>query len=62
MLRLLVARTGSLAAVNPARPGLLRMCAHMPGPAGDPGITGLRVLLAADLLFRTAELENLQAA
>ena len=40
MLRLLVARTGSLAAVNPARRGLLRMCAHMPGPAGDPGSPG----------------------
>jgi hypothetical protein len=32
----------------------------VPGPAGGEEITRLRVLLAADLLFRSAELENLQ--
>ena len=58
MLRLLDARTGSYAEVRPARPGLLRLCAHVPGTSG---ITGLRVLLVADLLARVAELGNLQA-
>lgn len=60
MLRLLDARTGSYAEVRPARPGLLRVCAH--GPRDDAGfdITALRVLLVADLLARTAELRGLQ--
>lgn len=60
MLRLLDARTGSYTEVRPARRGLLRVCAQVPGSAGQLEITGLRVLLAADLLFRTAELGNLQ--
>jgi len=60
MLRLLDARTGSYAEVRPARRGLLRVSAQVPGSAGQLEITGLRVLLAADLLFRVAELGNLQ--
>ncbi len=60
MLRLLDARTGSHAEVRPTRPGLLRVCAHVPEAAGDQDITGLRVLLLADLLARAAELRNLQ--
>ena len=58
MLRLLDARTGRYAEVRPARPGLLRLCAHVPGASG---ITGLRVLLVADLLARVAEMGKLQA-
>lgn len=58
MLRLPDARTGSYVEVVPARPGLLRVCAQV--PSGAPGITGLRVLLVTDLLFRAAELANLQ--
>lgn len=62
MLRLIDARTDSPADVRPARPGLLRICAHAPGPgAGAGDLTGLRVLLVADLLARAAELGNLQA-
>jgi hypothetical protein len=60
VLRLLDARTGSYAEVRPARPGLLRVCAHVPEAAGGSDVTGLRVLLLADLLTRTAELRNLQ--
>lgn len=60
MLRLLNARTGSYAEVRPARPGLLRVCAYVPPDAGAAEITGLRVLLVADLLARAAELRNLQ--
>lgn len=60
MLRLLDARTGSYAEVRPARPGLLRVRAHVPGAAAGPEITWLRVLLVADLLARAAELRNLQ--
>ncbi|HEY6309382.1 MAG TPA: hypothetical protein VIY52_01035 [Streptosporangiaceae bacterium] len=60
MLRLLDARTGSYAEVRPTRPGLLRVCAHVPGVAEESDITGLRVLLLADLLARAAELRNLQ--
>ena len=60
MLRLIDARTGSYAVVKPARPGLLRVCAHVPEAARESGITGLRVLLAADLLARVAELGSLQ--
>jgi hypothetical protein len=45
--------------VRPARPGLLRVCAHLePRAAAD--LTGLRVLLVADLLLRAAELRRLQ--
>lgn len=60
VLRLLDARTGSYAEVKPARPGLLRVCAHVPEAGRETGITGLRVLLVADLLGRAAELGNLQ--
>lgn len=60
MLRLLDARTGLYTEVRPARPGLLRVCAHVPGTAGETDITWLRVLLVADLLARAAELRDLQ--
>jgi len=60
MLRLLDPRTGSYAEVKPTRSGLLRVCAQLPGPDEPAGITGLRVLLVADLLFRTAEMSKLQ--
>jgi hypothetical protein len=60
MLRLLDARTGSYAEVRPARRGLLRVCAQLPAAAGGSDLTGLRVLLVADLLARTAELGDLQ--
>lgn len=36
------------------------MCAHLPGAAEGSRTTGLRVLLAADLIFRAAELDHLQ--
>ncbi|MFJ8185331.1 hypothetical protein [Streptomyces sp. NPDC096105] len=52
MLRITDARTGELVAAAPARRGLTRVEAHPPGL--DP--TGLRVLLAADLLVRALEL------
>jgi hypothetical protein len=61
VIRLLDARTGSPAEVRPARPGVLRICAHLPQAATGSGITALRVLLVADLLARTAELGGLQA-
>ncbi|MCM3297640.1 hypothetical protein ACWEPD_22435 [Streptomyces pseudogriseolus] len=52
MLRITDARTGELVDAAPARRGLTRVEAH---PRGlDP--TGLRVLLAADLLVRALEL------
>jgi hypothetical protein len=54
------ARTGSPAEVRPAQPGVLRICAHVPGADAGPGLTALRVLLAADLLARVAELSGLQ--
>jgi hypothetical protein len=60
VLRLLDARTGSYAEVRSARTGLLRVCAYAPPDAGAAEITGLRVLLVADLLTRTAELGSLQ--
>jgi hypothetical protein len=57
VLRLLDTSSGSYADIRPARPGLLRACAHVPGTAD---LTGLRVLLVADLLTRAAELRRLQ--
>jgi hypothetical protein len=60
MVRLLDARGGSYAEVRPARPGLLRVCAHVPATAGGTDITWLRVPLVADLLFRAAELRGVQ--
>jgi hypothetical protein len=59
VLRLLDARTGALAEVRPARPGVLRVCAHVRAAAGS-GLSALRVLLIADLLARTGELGGLQ--
>lgn len=60
MVRLLDAYSGSYAEVKPARRGLLRVCAHVPAAAGATDITWLRVSLVADLLFRTAELHDMQ--
>jgi hypothetical protein len=60
MLRLLDARTGSYAEVRPARRGLLRVCVHVSEAARGSDLAGLRVLLVADLLARTAELGDLQ--
>jgi hypothetical protein len=60
MLRVLDVRTGSYAEIRPARAGLLRLCAHVPGTAGETDITWLRVLLAADVLTRAAELQKVQ--
>lgn len=60
MIRLLDARTGSPAVVRPAQPGVLRVCAHVRGADAGSGLTALRVLLAADLLARVAELGGLQ--
>lgn len=60
MIRLLDAYTGSYAEVRPTRAGLLRVCEHVPVADGESDISGLRVLLVADLLTRVAELRNLQ--
>jgi len=60
VLRLLDARSGSYSEVRPVVPGLLRVCAHIPEATRGSGITGLRVLLVANLLARAAELGNLQ--
>lgn len=61
MLRLLDARTGSLAEVRTARPDLLRIRAHEPGRDGAAELTAARILLVADLLARVAELRGMQA-
>jgi hypothetical protein len=45
--------------VRPARPGLLRVCAHLE-PYGAADLGALRILLVADLLLRAAELRRLQ--
>ncbi len=48
--------------MRPARRGLLRVHADVPeAAAGTCDVTGLRVLLTADLLVRVAELGELQA-
>jgi hypothetical protein len=60
VIRLLDAHSGSYAEVRSARAGLLRACAHVTAAAGETDISGLRVLLVADLLTRVAELRNLQ--
>jgi hypothetical protein len=60
VLRLQDARTGSRAEVKLARPGVLRICAHIRQAPAEAGLTTLRVLLAADLLARVAELGGLQ--
>jgi len=53
-------RPGSHAAVSVARPGPLRVYAHVRTSADAADLTGLRVLLTADLLVRAAELGGLQ--
>ena len=60
MLRLLDARTRFAVEIRPARAGLLRVCAHAQETSPAADLTGLRVLLVADLLARAAELRNLQ--
>jgi hypothetical protein len=60
MLRLVDARTGAFAEVPPGRSVLLRVRADLPGNDTEPDVAGLRVLLIADLLARTAELGGLQ--
>jgi hypothetical protein len=60
VLRLLDSRTGSYAEVRSARRGLLRVCAYVQEQAGGSDLAGLRVLLVADLLARTAELRDSQ--
>lgn len=53
-------RPGSHAAVSLARPGPLRLYTHVRASADTADLTGLRVLLTADLLVRAAELGGLQ--
>lgn len=53
-------RPGSRAAVSLARPGPLRMYAHVRASVDAADLTGLRALLVADLLARAAELGGLQ--
>jgi hypothetical protein len=60
MFRVLDDRPGSHAAVSLARPGPLRVYAHVWAGADVADLTGLRVLLTADLLARAAELGGLQ--
>jgi hypothetical protein len=60
VVRLLDARRGSFAEVRPTRSGLLRICAHVPAVGAASEVSGLRVLLVADVLTRVAELRSLQ--
>lgn len=60
MFRVLDDRPGSNAAVTLARPGPLRVYAHVRASADAADLTGLRVLLIADLMARAAELGGLQ--
>jgi hypothetical protein len=60
VLRLLDTRTGTRAEVGLARPGVLRVCVHVPRAVAGPDITAQRLLLVADLLARTAGLSGLQ--
>ncbi|MEU6476561.1 hypothetical protein ABZ858_06650 [Streptomyces sp. NPDC047017] len=54
------ARTGRLTPIRRGPGGLLRVCVH-PAPAERRDLPGdLRALLVADVLFRIAELEDLQ--
>jgi len=53
-------RPGSHAQLSLARPGPLRVCAHVRATADAADLTGLRVLLIADLLARAGELGGLQ--
>jgi hypothetical protein len=54
------ARSGRYEEVRSSRPGLLRVSAHLLPIAENPDWAGVRVLLLADLLSRTAELRGLQ--
>ena len=60
MFRVLDDRPGSQAAVSVARPGPLRVYVHVRASADAADLTGLRVLLTADLLVRAAEVGGLQ--
>jgi hypothetical protein len=60
MFRVVDDRPGSHAAVTLARPGPLRMHVHVRAGADAADLTGLRVLLVADLLARAAEMRGLQ--
>jgi hypothetical protein len=60
MFHVLDDRPGSHAVVSLARPGPLRVCAHVRATADAADLGGLRVLLMADLLARAAELRGLQ--
>jgi hypothetical protein len=60
MFRVLDDRPGSHAAVALVRPGPLRVYAHVSASANAADLTGLRVLLITDVLFRAAELGGLQ--
>jgi hypothetical protein len=60
MFHLLDDRPGSDRVVRLARPGPLRVCAQVRATADAADLTGLRVLLMADLLTRAAELRGLQ--
>lgn len=52
--------SGSQTQLRPSRPGLLRVCVHIPPAAAADDISALRVLLVADLLARAAELTGWQ--
>jgi hypothetical protein len=60
MFRVVDDRPGSQAAVSVAGLGPLRVYAHLRANADAADLTGLRVLLVADLLARAAELGGLQ--
>jgi hypothetical protein len=60
MFRVLDDRPGSFAAVSIARPGPLLVCARVRATADAADLTGLRVLLTADVLLRAAEVGGLQ--
>ena len=60
MFRVVDDRPDSHAVVSLASPGPLRVFAHVRATADAADLTGLRVLLVADLLARAAELGGLQ--
>jgi hypothetical protein len=60
MFRLLDDRPGSDASVSVAGAGPLRVYVHVQACADAADLTGLRVLLTADLLVRAAELGGIQ--
>src|SRR6202012_482039 len=60
MFRVLDDRPGSRAEFSVARPGPLLVYAHVRATADATDLTGLRVLLTADVLFRAAEVGGLQ--